>query len=77
MYKNILYKHTVNPIRGDTDMKEKTVKAYKPSKVKLDKKASMAVYLLTLIAAVLTSSVERHSRTPLTSASNRVRSIIM
>lgn len=48
----MLYKHTVNPIRGDTDMKEKTVKAYKPSKVKLDKKASMAMYALTLVAAV-------------------------
>ncbi|MDE6709807.1 MAG: hypothetical protein K2J76_04900, partial [Oscillospiraceae bacterium] len=34
-------------------MKEKTVKAYKPSKVKLDKKASMAAYALTLVAAVL------------------------
>ncbi len=33
-------------------MKEKTVKAYKPSKVKLDKKASMAMYALTLVAAV-------------------------
>lgn len=58
MYKNILYKHTVNPIRGDTDMKEKTVKAYKPSKVKLDKKASMAAYVLTLVAAVLARTVQ-------------------
>lgn len=39
-------------------MKEKTVKAYKPSKVKLDKKASMAAYALTLIAAVLARTVQ-------------------
>lgn len=39
-------------------MKEKTVKAYKPSKVRLDKKASMAAYALTLIAAVLARTVQ-------------------
>ncbi|MDE6596811.1 MAG: hypothetical protein K2K44_12495 [Oscillospiraceae bacterium] len=42
-------------------MKEKTVKAYKPSKVKLDKKASMAAYLLTLIAAVLARTAQLQS----------------
>lgn len=39
-------------------MKEKTVKAYKPSKVKLDKKLSMAVYLLTLIVAVMARTAQ-------------------
>lgn len=39
-------------------MKEKTVKAYKPSKVKLDKKASMAAYALTLVAAVLARTIQ-------------------
>ena len=39
-------------------MKEKTVKAYKPSKVKLDKKASMAAYVLTLVAAVLARTAQ-------------------
>lgn len=39
-------------------MKEKTVKPYKPSKFVLDKKFSMAAYLLTLVAATLARTVQ-------------------
>lgn len=42
-------------------MKEKTVKAYKPSKVILDKKLSMVAYLLTLVVAVLARTEQLQS----------------
>lgn len=37
---------------------ESKAKAYKPSKVKLDKKASIAAYILTLIAAVAARTIQ-------------------
>ncbi|MBP1561832.1 MAG: hypothetical protein J6C96_11425 [Oscillospiraceae bacterium] len=39
-------------------MKEKNVKPYTPSKVKLDKKLSLAAYALTLVAAVIARTVQ-------------------
>lgn len=39
-------------------MKEKNVKPYTPSKVKLDKKLSLAAYALTLVGAVIARTVQ-------------------